>query len=65
MKIQNIEVTKTTAQLIYNKESGDHYCLAATPEIADAIIEDAKQNEEDWEDLTYVELNLFDILKTA
>jgi hypothetical protein len=51
---------KTTAQLIYNKESGDHYCLAATPKIADKIIQEAKNNDEDWENLTYIELNLFE-----
>ena len=58
---------KTTAQLIYNKESGDHYCLAATPKIADKIIQGAKKiiqeakgNDEDWEALTYVELILFE-----
>ena len=51
---------KTTAQLIYNKENGDHYCLASTPEVADQIIVEAKENDEDWENLTYIELNLFE-----
>ena len=53
-------MTKTTAQLIYNKESGDYYCLATTPKIADKIIQEAKDNDEDWENLTYIELNLFE-----
>ena len=51
---------KTTAQLIYNKENGDHYCLAATVGIADKIIQEAKDNNEDWESLTYIELPLFE-----
>ena len=55
-----MELKKTTAQLIYNKETGDHYCLASTPEVADQIIAEAKANNENWEDLTYIELNLFE-----
>jgi hypothetical protein len=51
---------KTTAQLIYNTDNGDHYCLASTAEVADQIIKDAKENDEDWENLTYIELNLFE-----
>ena len=55
-----MELKKTTAQLIYNKETGDHYRLASTPEVADQIIAEAKANNENWEDLTYIELNLFE-----
>ena len=51
---------KTPAQLNYNKENGDHYCLAATVGIADKIIQEAKDNNEDWESLTYIELPLFE-----
>ena len=51
---------KTFAQLIYNKDNGDHYCLATTPEIADKIIQEAKDSGENWEDLTYIELPLFE-----
>jgi hypothetical protein len=63
MKILNIKVKKTSAQLIYNKDNGDHYCLAATCEIADAIIQEAQNNEEDWENLTYIDLPLFEPVK--
>ena len=60
MKNKKLILIKSAAQLIYNKESGDHYCLASTPEVADQIIAEAKKNKEAWEDLTYVELNLFE-----
>lgn len=59
-KILAKPLVRTTAQLIYDKESGDHYVIAESVEVAEQILkEDSERGDIVLEDMTYIELFLW------